>query len=359
MSRYYDDWQPYVPVGERIAYAQKYAMQWAKKSGTTVQPVSISGRVIAKKFWGKSWCEHMESLGDYANRLPRGRAYARNGSICHLAIEKGEIMAIVAGSSPYVVDIEIAPVDSKRWEKIKKQCSGKIGTLLELLQGKLSDEVMRVVTDRSSGLFPRPKEMQYSCSCPDSARMCKHIAAVFYGIGARLDEEPELLFALRGVDQRELIASTALTEDLIGGKGKKSTRRRTLSSDAMENVFGVEFDTDGLVENPFIPTSKVAERSKELVSKKKSVPKTAGKQREKKPTTKKTAPARKKVKTLSLTPKSIAKLRGTLGETQTEFAQRLGVSSITVHNWETATKLPALREKNRLRLQQVYEESLK
>jgi len=215
-------------------------MDALRKKGVDVQPVTINGRKIASSFWGEAWCDHMESFSDFENRLPRGRTYVRNGSVCHLAIAKGDIEAKVSGSELYTVKVSIKTLHGKKWTAIKERCSGQIGSLLELLQGKLSDHVMEVVTDRREGLFPLSGEMSFHCSCPDSARMCKHVAAVLYGIGARLDDKPELLFTLRGVNHDELIvadAEKAVKQATSRGKTKR------LAADQISDVFGIEIDT--------------------------------------------------------------------------------------------------------------------
>ena len=125
--------------------------------------------------------------------------------MCHLEIAEAEVRAFVMGRALYEVDIEIDPLRTSLWRALKRRCAGRIGSLLELLQGRLSDRVMAEVSDPERGLFPRPKQIRLSCTCPDWAVMCKHVAAVLYGVGARLDEQPELLFVLRGVDHQELI----------------------------------------------------------------------------------------------------------------------------------------------------------
>jgi len=179
----------------------------------------------------------LESFSDYANRLPRGRTYVRNGSVCHLAIRPGEIAAKVAGSELHDVRLQIKTLPAKKWKAIKERCAGKIGSLLELLQGKLSEHVMQVVTDRRDGMFPAPAEISLRCSCPDWAVMCKHVAAVLYGIGARLDQQPELLFTLRGVDHEELIAADA--EAAVSAATSRSKSKR-LADDELADVFGID-----------------------------------------------------------------------------------------------------------------------
>jgi uncharacterized Zn finger protein len=216
-------------------------MDALRKKGVDIQPVTINGRKIASSFWGEAWCEHLESFSDFANRLPRGRTYVRNGSVCHMAVAKGEIEAKVSGSELYNIKVSIKTLPGKKWTAIKGRCSGQIGSLLELLQGRLSDHVMEVVTDRKEGLFPLPGEMSFHCSCPDSARMCKHVAAVLYGIGARLDAKPELLFTLRGANHEELIEADA--EKAVAAATSRGKSKR-LAADEIGDVFGIEIDTD-------------------------------------------------------------------------------------------------------------------
>lgn len=232
------DWKPYVSVAERRRKAAK-KMDALRKKGVDVQPIQIDGRKIAKTFWGEAWCNHLESFSDYENRLPRGRSYVRNGSVCHLVIDKGQIEAKVSGSELYTVRIAIKTLAAKKWNDVKQRCTGQIGSLIALLQGKLSDQVMEVVTDRQNGLFPLPGEISLNCSCPDWATMCKHVAAVLYGVGARLDHKPELLFALRGVDHEELIASdaeAAVSTAIASGKSQR------LAAADLSDVFGIELD---------------------------------------------------------------------------------------------------------------------
>jgi uncharacterized Zn finger protein len=229
-------WRPYVPVGQRRAQAF-LEMEKLRKKGENIQPVAIAGRQIARTFWGRSWCEHLEKFSDYENRLPRGRTYVRNGSVCHLEIKPGKIAAKVSGSDIYDVTISIKALAKAHWKRVRESCAGQVASLLELLQGKLSDHVMGVVTDRDKGLFPKPTEISMDCSCPDWAGMCKHVAAVMYGIGARFDEKPELLFLLRGVDHNELI-SRATAKSVIAKTRK--TGRRTLDEQRITEVFGID-----------------------------------------------------------------------------------------------------------------------
>lgn len=233
----YSYYKPYVSVGQRIAKAKR-EMDKLRKKGQTITPVQIVGMKIATTFWGKAWCTNLESYSDYSNRLPRGRSYVRNGSVCDLQIQPGRIKARVSGSELYTITIKIKPLPAATWEAVKKQCAGQIGSLVELLQGKLSKSVMEVVTRRDGGLFPKPAEIDLGCSCPDWADMCKHVAAAMYGVGARLDLQPELLFTLRQVDHLELITSAAAPASLAQTAGDA----KTIAADDLADVFGIEMD---------------------------------------------------------------------------------------------------------------------
>src|ERR1035437_9674920 len=229
-------WRPYVPVAERRRKALR-EMEKRKKQGHGVSPVSIAGRTIATTFWGKSWCENLERYSDYANRLPRGRTYVRNGSVVDLHTAPGTIQALVSGSALYKVSLKVAPVAKAHWESICNDCGGAIDSLVELLQGRLSKGVMERICRQKQGLFPSPAEIRLSCSCPDWADMCKHIAAVLYGIGARFDHQPELLFRLRGVDELELLASAGKAAPL--SKQAPAADKR-LGGEDLSAMFGLD-----------------------------------------------------------------------------------------------------------------------
>ena len=205
MSRYSGGWPAYVPVARRRRNAAREVAR-LQKAGRAVTPVQIAGRAIATTFWGKTWCENLEAYRDYESRLPRGRTYVRNGSVIDLQVAPREVRALVSGSEIYRVSIRIEALGKRAWQSICADCAGRIESLIELLQGRLSKGVMERLCRQSQGLFPKPSEIRFSCSCPDFASMCKHVAAVLYGVGARLDEQPELLFRLRAVDGGDLVA---------------------------------------------------------------------------------------------------------------------------------------------------------
>jgi uncharacterized Zn finger protein len=242
MSWNYYGFRPYISVAERRRKAAT-AMAKLSKKGKTIRPVQIEGRTIARTFWGKAWCDNLESYMDYANRLPRGRTYVRNGSVVHLDIRSGEIEATVSGSELYQVRIGITPAAKAKWKRLCHECSGAIGSLVELLRGRFSDHVMGIITRKETGLFPTPAEIDLKCSCPDWATMCKHVAAVLYGVGARLDQNPELLFTLRSVNHEELITQAGTVADLAG---KTATAGPQLAESEISAVFGIELDSQAV-----------------------------------------------------------------------------------------------------------------
>jgi uncharacterized Zn finger protein len=234
-DRYYG-FKDYISIGARQAQAARELVKLTKK-GRTVSPVVIEGRTIAQTFWGKAWCDNLERYSDYANRLPRGRTYVRNGSVVDLQVAPGTVTALVSGSAIYEVKVTVGAVPRARWSAICKDCSGAIDSLVELLQGHLSKGVMTRLCEEKTGLFPSPKDILFTCSCPDWASMCKHVAAVLYGIGARLDHQPELLFTLRNVDQQGLIANAGSD---LSTKGRRPTGAKVLAGDNLSEMFGIE-----------------------------------------------------------------------------------------------------------------------
>lgn len=266
MSRYgyggYGGWAPYVPVGQKIAQGHAAAKKLAAKEKRQPQPIKLDGKKIAKTFWGLKWCENLDKYQDIANRLPRGATYVRNGSVADLVIEPGRVRAIVGGSEAYTIAINIKTLPAAAWKSISRDCAQEIESLFDLLQGKFSDGVMQRLTQTDGGLFPRKNEITMSCSCPDYAGVCKHIAATFYGVAARLDQQPDLLFKLRNVDHLELIghaANAASLDQALGNAG-------SLADSDLSSLFGIELEA--AVESPVSKTSKTKPAAKRTPAKK-------------------------------------------------------------------------------------------
>jgi len=230
----------YVSASEKKEKAKKQ-IEKLKKKNPNLAPVVIQGKNIANTWWGKAWNKNLEIYADYSNRISRGRSYVRNGAVLDLKIETGVVKALVQGSgrTPYKIEINIMPLSKEKWEGILNLCNHKIDSLGELLDGKFPKELEEIFTLSGKGLFPTKKEINFSCSCYDWAEMCKHVTAVLYGIGARLDEDPTLFFKLRNIDFEVLVKKTIEEKmrSLLENSGKKS--ERVLEDKEIYGLFGV------------------------------------------------------------------------------------------------------------------------
>lgn len=238
----YGDFKPYVRVADRLKRGAKEAAKLAKRRGREVEPARTEGRKLVTTFWGRAWCDNLARYSDFETRLPRGRAYAGNGSVLDLHLAAGRVEALVAGSELYQVRIDIARLAPARWKSLVGDCTGEIASLVDLLAGQLSDAVLARLTHAERGLFPAPPEIEMDCSCLDWATMCKHVAATLYCVGARLDHRPELFFTLRQVDQADLIASAGAG---VARRAASATRARTPKRQVrgdLAAVFGIELD---------------------------------------------------------------------------------------------------------------------
>lgn len=252
--------RPYVSAAERRRKAER-ELQKLRQKGHVLSPVVLDGRAITRTFWGEAWCLNLERYSDFSNRLPRGRSYVRNRAVVDLQIAPGKVTALVSGTEVYRVAIKVSAVPRGRWKSICTDCAGAIDSLVELLQGRFSTSVMKRICQQRTGLFPAPSEIQFSCSCPDWASMCKHVAAVLYGIGARLDQQPELLFTLRQVDEQDLVAKA--------GKGLPMSKRgpsrtKVLAAHRLSELFGLELGTS--IEEPTreaMPAPKKARQARQ------------------------------------------------------------------------------------------------
>lgn len=257
MPRYgYDDWSRFAqPTADEVGARARRAKQRLGEEGLEMTPVEpVTARLITTTFWGKAWCRNLLQYSDYANRMPRGRSYVRHGSVIHLAMDAGAIHALVSGSRLYEVAIRIEPVPEEHWESIRRECAGEIESLVELLEGKPPRRVMEIVTRPGDGLFPTPKEIELGCSCPDWAAMCKHVAAVLYGVGVRLDSDPEQLFRLRGVDPTDLVST--LAEPAAAAAGADDD----LFGEDLSDLFGITLEDEA--PPPARPVEKKSSRRK-------------------------------------------------------------------------------------------------
>lgn len=233
----------YVSVSEKKAKAARKLKELFKKN-PNMKPVVLEGSAIARTWWGKAWNLNLERYADYSNRIGRGRSYIRHGAVLDLQIDQGEVNAMVQGSAakPYSVSIKIQTLKKETWHKIKTACEGTLESFHELLAGNFPKALGEIFTSRDSGMFPAPREIKFSCSCPDWAGMCKHVAATLYGVGARLDEDPKLFFRLRDAEIGELIKQAVAdrAEKLLEKAARKSGR--IIEDTELSSVFGIDFE---------------------------------------------------------------------------------------------------------------------
>lgn len=246
---YYDggwtDWPRYVSVADRIRSGARHAARLAKRGRTLRRVVpSGRGRALTTTFWGRAWCDNLAAYAVLSNRLERGRSYLRNGLVIDLRIAPGTVTALVSGSEIYEVRVQIKPMPRQRWKAVVKACTGKIDSVVELLAGRFDDSVMAHVCRQGRGLFPAPAEIAYDCTCPDGLGggwLCKHVAATLYGVGVRLDEDPELLFCLRRVAHADLLKRA--TAGLAATAPRRSARR-AVAADRLSAVFGIDLEAE-------------------------------------------------------------------------------------------------------------------
>jgi len=236
----YYGYPKYESAASKKAKASK-SLAKLKKKNPDMDPVMIEGRTLAKSWWGKAWNLNLESYADFGNRIARGKTYVRGNAVLDLKIYQGRITALVQGSraKPYEVVIEIDTLHNEKWEQVTALCNHRIDSLEQLVEGKFPKELEVLFTERKYGMFPSPKEIHFACSCPDWASMCKHVAAVLYGVGARLDANPMLFFELRAVSGQELLRKSIdqKLESMMKNAGRKS--RRAIADKDISSVFGI------------------------------------------------------------------------------------------------------------------------
>jgi uncharacterized Zn finger protein len=255
---------PYVPVAERRAKAERKLLQ-LRQQQPHITPVIIAGKSLATTWWGKSWNSNLERYADYRNRIGRGRSYVRHRAVLDLQLTPGSVTALVQGSEvqPYRVAITVDTLSANHWSTIRTACAGCFDSLSELLGGTFPQALKDLFFAKGAGLFPSPREIHFDCSCPDWAAMCKHVAAALYGVGARLDEDPSLFFALRGITMDDILTQTVAdtTQTLLRKAEHQSAN--VLDDVDVGDVFGIQIDDlhTPLPDQPPVPP-KPATRTK-------------------------------------------------------------------------------------------------
>jgi uncharacterized Zn finger protein len=204
----------------RSSYYDSY---WPRYEST--HPIEVQDGIKAKSrrgkfvknWWADRWIKALTRLMDSA-RLGRGRNYARRGQVLEINVSPGHISAQVQGSRrrPYKVSIQLRPLSDRQWDKVFNALAEQAIFAAQLLNGEMPPDIEKVFDLTKVPLFPASRgDLQTDCSCPDWANPCKHIAAVYYLMGERFDDDPFLLFELRGRSKDEVTA--ALHERRIQG----------------------------------------------------------------------------------------------------------------------------------------------
>lgn len=241
MAQYWNTGIYNQPTQKEIRKKATATKKIERKKGKELAPVLVTGREIAKNWWGRAWCENLERYADYANRIDRGKRYVRSGAIVDLQIEKGKVFARVQGTRkiPYKVEIRISPLSEEKCQSIIEKCTTKLENVEQLMEGNFPSE-MKELFEGTEGLFPSPREISFNCSCPDWALMCKHVAAALYGVGARFDEQPLLFFELRGIDFNRFIDVTLANKvELMLQNAEHPKSSRIMETDQLTELFGV------------------------------------------------------------------------------------------------------------------------
>lgn len=240
MSKYWEVTEYSQPDARQLQQNAKATVKREKAKGKEMQPVTISGRKVAASWWGQAWCENLERYADFESRLDRGKRYVRTGAVVDLKIQKGKVQARVQGrrKTPYKIEIRISPLSEERCQYAIGQCEKRIENLESLMRGEFPGELKALFVG-DGGLFPSPREISFSCSCPDWALMCKHVAAVLYGIGARFDENPLLFFELRGIDVEKFVdvAIAGRIDRMLENADKPSSR--IIPDECLTELFGL------------------------------------------------------------------------------------------------------------------------
>ncbi len=241
MSRYWDTGYYSQPDAKLLKKNSAASKKKEAKKGNVLEPVVIQGRKITTTWWGNAWCTNLEQYADYESRLDRGKRYVRTGAVLDLKIQKGKVLARVQGTRkvPYKIEVRISPLSEEKCQNIIEKCSSKLENIEELLSGNFPEE-MKELFQGKDGLFPMPREISFSCSCPDWAIMCKHVAATLYGVGARLDTQPLVIFELRGIDVGRFVdvALASKVEKMLENENRPS--RRIIEEIDLTEVFGIK-----------------------------------------------------------------------------------------------------------------------
>lgn len=218
----------------RVADLARLAQQRREnllQEGRQLHPVQGSSRNLASHFWGRAWMKHLALCEAGGLCLAPGRTLLRHGCVLDLQLAPGRVEALVSAQELVEVQIDIAPLEDERLEALKEACSGRIDSLVSLLEGCTDEAVLQRLCDPETGLLPEPHDWHMNCTCPDWAEPCPHAAAALYATGTLIDVEPTLLFQLRQVEASSLIEAPKVEAEVF-------------DTSALGSMFGIDLDVE-------------------------------------------------------------------------------------------------------------------
>lgn len=221
---------------------------------------------IGEKWWSKRWIEVLESFNIGA-RLQRGRSYARKGQVLAIDVQKGTVMSKVQGSipKPYSVRIQLEQLSDREWNKVTEVMATQALFAAKLLAGEMPKNIEEAFSKAHVSLFPKKgADLDTECSCPDWSNPCKHIAAVYYLLAEHFDEDPFLIFKLRGKTKEEIIQILRKkrgeiyneeTEKVFSGKKVKIVVEQKVKTleESMDTFWKVSDELESFKVNPTRP----------------------------------------------------------------------------------------------------------
>lgn len=223
---------------KRERLAREIVRRRAEGEALTALTAPKSGH-LCRQFWGRAWCRHLQEMTAYEGRLAPGRTCLRQGRVFDLILQPGEVRAVVADQRLHTTRLHIRPLEAETWSRLQQAAAAAAPSLLDLLSGRLGEDLLRLLCDAGTGLFPRADEIRFDCDCTDDADPCQHAAAVFYGIGLELDTRPEALFLLRGAEPRILLAEAARD-----ARASLAAPASELATEDLGHLFGIDLEDE-------------------------------------------------------------------------------------------------------------------
>ena len=224
---YDDEFSPRLKAADLEKQAATRLAEY-QAAGEELHPVVNKTRKLARNFWGSAWMKQLALCESGGMCLAPGRTLLRHACVLHVDIQPGSISALVSAEEVFEVELKLESLDEERLDRLAATCSGHIDSLLSLMQGKVDEAVLQQLCHPENGLLPTPEDWHMHCTCPDWAEPCPHAAAAIYAAGCLIDEKPELLFTLRGIQPEALLSAPAPANEI--------------DADKLSAMFGIDLD---------------------------------------------------------------------------------------------------------------------